>query len=379
MLIKNRSEIPICKIKYDVSPGNTHVSQIVAGYKLLEKNGFLKIKSAEPCFTFRSSGNYEHNSIVEVEINGKILAYDMADGYQSIHRFDVFDSQLDRLDFYFKRSCDLSKHIGMKNAKKIKPLGFNYLCSCKGNPYDNYIWRDYSIKSAKNYLVHQFNKKENIYDYKIFETNNIKYDDYKLLFLTRLWDSSGITVEGIKRTYPYFTDNEATLETEKWKQSLEFANKNRLEYVRVLRETYGERAIAGFSADFLSQKLCPELIISGELTERRKYLKEIKKNYICITSEGLHQSIGWKFAEYIAAGKAIVTEPLAYETTGYIENGKNYFVYNNTKELVEACDTLLNNIDLVHEMGKDNINYYNEHLRPDMIVLDSLKIVLNNK
>lgn len=379
MLVKKHSEIPICKIKYDVSPGNTHVSQIVAGYKLLEKNGFLKIKTAEPCFTFRSSGNYEHNSIVEVEINGKLLAYDMADGYQSIHRFDVLDSQLDRLDFYFKRSCDLSKHIGMKNARKIRPLGFNYLCSCKGNPYDNYIWHDHGIQSTKNYLIHQLKKKENIYDYKIFEPNNVKYDDYKLLFLTRLWDSSGITVEGIKKTYPYFTDVEAAREAEKWKQSLENANKNRLEYVKTLRETYGEKAVAGFSEDALSQKLCPEFVISGELTRRRKYLNEIKKNYVCITSEGLHKSIGWKFAEYIAAGKAVVTEPLAYETVGDIENRKNYFVYNNSQKLIETCDMLLNDIDLIHEAENANSDYYIKHLRPDMIILDSLKTVLYDK
>lgn len=105
MLVKKHSEIPICKIKYDVSPGNTHVSQIVAGYKLLEKNGFLKIKTAEPCFTFRSSGNYEHNSIVEVEINGKLLAYDMADGYQSIHRFDVLILNWTGLIFILKEAA----------------------------------------------------------------------------------------------------------------------------------------------------------------------------------------------------------------------------------------------------------------------------------
>ena len=55
---------------------------------------FIKIKKAVPCTTFRSEGNYEHSSIVEVSFGDRIIAYDMADGYQSIHRMDVLDSQL---------------------------------------------------------------------------------------------------------------------------------------------------------------------------------------------------------------------------------------------------------------------------------------------
>lgn len=38
----------------------------------------------------------------------------------------------------------------------------------------------------------------------------------------------------------------------------------------------------------------------------------VKESDICITTTGLHRSIGWKFAEYIAASKAIVTEKLNY-------------------------------------------------------------------
>ena len=367
----------VCSIKYDISPGNTHVSQIVAGYKMLEKQGILRIESAEPCRTFRSSGNYEHNSIVEVKIGDKTIAYDMADGYQSIHRLDVWDKELERLDCYFKRSCDSRRHTGMKNAGKIKPLGLNYLCSCKGNPYDRFISEGNSVGDFKKYLVYLKSRRSNIYDYKIFESNNRHYDNYKLLFLTRLWDSSGISPEGIKNTYPYFTDAQAKTEAEKWKSSLDKATKDRMEYVKALREVYSDKAIAGVAADSFSEKLCPELIVDTGFTERRRYLEEIKKNYICITSEGLHQSIGWKFAEFIAAGKAIVTEPLAYETVGGLEKKQNYLSYNDTDSLLNACDFLMKNVDAVHSMEKKKAEYYRNHLSPDKVVLDSLKTVFD--
>ena len=111
--------IPVCSIKFNTAQGNTHVSQILAGYKMLEDRKLIKIKKAVPYTTFRSQGNYEHNSIVEVDFDGKFIAYDMADGYQSIHRKDVFDSQLDRLAFYFKRSYYPDFHTDMK---KYLPL-----------------------------------------------------------------------------------------------------------------------------------------------------------------------------------------------------------------------------------------------------------------
>lgn len=366
-----------CLIKYDIGPGNTHISQIVAGYKMLEKQGILKIESAQPCRTFRSSRNYEHNSIVEVEIGEKTIAYDMADGYQSMHRLDVWDKELERLDFYFKRSCDSKRHTGMKNADKIKPLGLNYLCSCRGNPYDNFVFNGHSLGELKKYLIYLKTKKNNIYDYSVFESNGQHYDDYKLLFLTRLWDSSGISAQSIKRTYPYLTDTQAKEEAERWKFSLDKATKDRIKYVKALRKVYADKVIAGVSSDLFSQKICPELIVDSSLTERHKYLAEIKKNYVCITSEGLHQSIGWKFAEFVAAGKAIITEPLAYETVGGLEKNRNYLIYNDTESLLASCERLMNNADAVHEMERQNEEYYNNHLRPDKVILDSLNTVFD--
>ncbi|MCQ2483695.1 MAG: glycosyltransferase [Clostridia bacterium] len=363
-----------CNILFNNSPGNTHISQILAGYKMLEDRGVLKIKSVSPCTTFRSSGYYEHNSIVEVEINGKILVYDMADGYQSIHRKDVFDAQLDRVDFYFKRSFLSSFHDGSINAGKIKPLSLNYLCTCKNNPYDRfYIEKENGISEIRRFATHLHTYKNDKYFFEQFESNNKRYDEYKLLFLARIWDSSKINAESIKRTYPYFTDAEAKNEADKWKFSLDNATRSRIEYIKSLRNHFGDRVISGISHDDFSEKTCPDLLVDNSVSERNNYIQMIKKNYVCITSEGLHHSIGWKFAEYVAAGKAIITEPLFYEVPYGFEENENYLVYNDTESLIGKCDYLLNNISEIHRMEDNNRKYYSEHVRPDMLVMDSLK------
>lgn len=372
-ILKN---IPECIIKFNDAPGNTHISQILAGYKLLENKKLLKIKNVVPYAGFRTDGNYEHNSIVEVKICGKKIAYDMADGYQSIHRKERFDAQLESLDFYFKRSYDEDFHLQMQNRDKVSPLGLNYLCSCEGNPYDRFYFKDRSLGELKKFLLHTKNKSANKYDYRIFESNSIRYDEYNLLFLTRLWDSSQISTESILKTYPYFSVEEAKEEAEKWKSSLDSATQNRILYIRELKNYFGDKIIAGVSDDNLSRKLCPEFIVDPAITDRNNYLSMIKKNYICITSEGLHHSIGWKFAEYVAAGKAIVTEPLFYEVPyGFCED-KNYLTYTDIHSCISNCERLLGDTDAVHAMEFENKAYYESHVRPDMLVLDSLKIAL---
>ncbi|MDR3312883.1 MAG: hypothetical protein LBS96_00320, partial [Oscillospiraceae bacterium] len=76
-----------------------HSSQVLAGFKLLERSGQLHI-DAFALEDLRQKGYYAHRSIVEVAIAGQRLAYDTGDGYQSLHRPDVWDEQLERVDAY---------------------------------------------------------------------------------------------------------------------------------------------------------------------------------------------------------------------------------------------------------------------------------------
>lgn len=367
------SKIPECTIKFNADPGNAHVSQILAGYKLLDKQKIVKIKSARPYSDFRSSKCYEHNSIVEVEIDGKLICYDMADGYQSIHRKNIFDEQLDRLDFYFKRSYDPGFHLEMTNKNKVKPLGLNYYCTCKGNPYDSFVRKELSTNELLRFLVYKKNLKKNTCEYTMFESNNQIYTDYNILFLTRVWDSKGITEGGISKTYPYLSSFEVAKVVQEWKDSLDMATENRIRYIKEMRNYFGDKAIAGVSRDSFSEKYFSEFIVDDSLSNKNNYIQLIKKNFICVTSEGLHKSIGWKFAEYVAAGKAILTEPLKYVIPNNFEQNKNYLVYTDVDSCIANCEFLINNVDKVNEMEKANREYYQEHLSPDKVVLDTLK------
>jgi hypothetical protein len=87
---------------------------------------------------------------------------------------------------------------------------------------------------------------------------------------------------------------------------------------------------------------------------------------------GLHQSIGWKFAEYVAASKAIVSETLHYDVPGAFGEGRNYLSFRTPEECVEAVSRLIRDDRLRQMIMRNNWNYYRRHVRPDRLVLGSL-------
>jgi len=365
-----------CRIKYFKDKYATHISQVLTGFKLLENKGVLKITIDSDSFNFRSKGIYEHNAIVEVTIDNKVLVYDMADGYQSIHRKEIFDAQLDRVTYYFKRSYNPQFHENMRNKHKIKPYGLNYYCTCKGNPYDRFVVDNLSISTIKKLFGHFYSEKRwlKLCDYKNFVSNN-NYDKYNILFLTRLWDSTGIDEKYIKSIYTYMSDEEAIIESNKWKKSLDTATEYRIELIRKLKAEFGDRFVGGILKDNFSMRICPELIVDDSFTNKESFMNAIKGNYICITSVGLHDSIGWKFAEYVANGRAILSDPLKYTVVGDFKKGKNYFEYRTVDECIEQCHFLLNNIDEVHKIEKNNAEYYRNYLAPDMIISNTIQLL----
>ena len=98
-----------------------------------------------------------------------------------------------------------------------------------------------------------------------------------------------------------------------------------------------------------------------------------------LASTGLHQSSGWKIAEYLAAGRAIVSEPLCYEVPGPFQAGENYLTYTSADGCIEQIRTLLAHPEQILQMGQRNRAYYDTWLRPDQIVtkaLEQAKILL---
>ena len=228
-------------------------------------------------------------------------------------------------------------------------MGLNYYVTCPGSPLE-------AERSAKSRLK-QWALSTRCYpqDFEARLTRVRKKP--RILFLTRLWDPEEPAVQ----QYP-------ELQAE-WRQ----VNADRIELLHRLQSAFPAQFTGGVSDNACARRQCPELILPDKLTGKRAYLHRMQHTEICVASTGLHGSTGWKLAEYVAAGRAIVTEPLRYTLPGGFEEGKNYKTYTSPAECEEQLRQLLADPAAILAMAQHNAAYYQTWLRPEQQVRQALR------
>lgn len=95
-----------------------------------------------------------------------------------------------------------------------------------------------------------------------------------------------------------------------------------------------------------------------------------------MATTGLHGSIGWKLAEYVAFSKAIVSEQLIYDVPGPFAAGRNYIEFTSPEECLNGALRLIEDMALRKQVMQSNADYYRDYLRPDALVRNALKTAL---
>ena len=163
----------------------------------------------------------------------------------------------------------------------------------------------------------------------------------------------------------------------KYREEREIINKMRVSCIRKLREVFGDKFYGGVRHSEYSKKYAPDCLVDDpKSTIFKNYLLTMKKYPIGITTTGLHNSIGWKFAEYVAFSRAIVSEKLIYEVPG-LQINKHYFEFSNPEECVTMVTKLMDDNSLRNQMMAENYQFYLSRLKPDVQIWNALSTVLN--
>jgi hypothetical protein len=102
----------------------------------------------------------------------------------------------------------------------------------------------------------------------------------------------------------------------------------------------------------------------------------MKRSLIGVATSGLHGSVGWKFAEYLAASRCIVSQPLCPERAYGIVEGEHYLPFQTADECANACERLLNDAALAQAMRRSNEDYYRNELKPPVMMLKRLRTAI---
>jgi hypothetical protein len=353
---------------YLVSKGNLpHLQQIYSGLNMLEYKNVCKVDVLGKDMYGKTFGGVmdlfpDNKPICLLNIDGAKVVVDTLDGYNfndslsQENNLKLMDKIADEADFYFKRSYSDDLNASLRNRSKIYPLGLNY----QVNDRKRNIQKKLSKKSLKKYLLNSVTPPllgsmmsvESFEQYPFFKPK----EERTILFMTRLWDY--------------------TARRDDVNEQRKHINKTRIEAIKALKNEFGSAFYGGIFPNKMSEKY-PDLILSRFDTQKCNYIKRLRSSSICIATTGLHNSIGWKMAEYVAASKCIISESLQYNVAGNFIKGVNYLEYTDVETLISSVHKLLDDDDLYFNMQISNYRYYNEYLRPDSLMLNLIAKVKN--
>ncbi|HVX52224.1 MAG TPA: hypothetical protein VHB48_18840 [Chitinophagaceae bacterium] len=327
--------------------------QIYSGFFELARKGVIKLKVTPIKSTSESI------PITNVRINKKYTAvYDALDGLTWIYGDEAANlehfGKTYNVDFYFKRSF-ANVLPGYAHEKcRVFPLGLNYNVQPEKDIFSLVPSAAEKIKYIlKRYRLFRGFSDARFFYAKDFEHYPLPGNKSRVLFITRLWDP-------------------AEAKSERSEHFRACINNARVASIEACKKKYGALFTGGLEKNNFSVTTFPSLVLPEELTRKEQYLQAIKNHTICIATTGLHHSIGWKFAEYVAASRAIVTEPLQFELPGNFGEAVNYLSFKGTENLIEQIDFLLTNRSFTRQMMQNNFQYYNNYVNPERLVLNTL-------
>jgi hypothetical protein len=141
-------------------------------------------------------------------------------------------------------------------------------------------------------------------------------------------------------------------------------NEERIRWIRELKSGLGSRFVGGVQPTPIAERTCPDLIDRSD-GRRSAYLKVLHNSAISIYTRGLHGSTAWKLPESMAAGCAVVGEPLSHVLPEPLENGVQLVHASTPEACVGVCHTLLDDPDALLSIQTNGRSYFDSHMHPE--------------
>jgi hypothetical protein len=157
------------------------------------------------------------------------------------------------------------------------------------------------------------------------------------------------------------------------RDQFDVANEDRIALVQALRRAFpNERATIGLLRSGTAAEMAPDLRLPEHVRAGR-YLQQLRASVVAVNCVGLSGSVGWKLAEYLAAGNAIVSQPLEKQFLSPLVDGVHYLSYQSPEECVEQCRRLMTDRALSRRMSEVNRQYFLDWVSPPAHVMHLLK------
>jgi hypothetical protein len=332
---------------------NSHVRQVLVGFARLAAGGQVKVRfdaSGRAKFGVEPKHFLDDSRLcVVVEIGGRHIVFDVHD------TADLFEPLLRIADVYFKRSYSRALHGALPN---VRPYGLNYgveleepwptgaMLALRLEPGRHSIreaWRALDLPGCRHTVVSN-----------LLGTPEAT-DEPRVMFMTRVWDPDD--------------RNDRPNERREERRQISLM---RVACIVALQDRFGARFTGGLQPSRYAVRNWPDLVADSRLCERHNFLAELDRHDVCVATDGLYGSVGWKLAEYVAKSRAIVSEPLRYELIGSFTEGTNYLSFESPDECVRQVQLLVEDKRLRSAMMRSNSKYFAEYGLPERLVYHAL-------
>lgn len=355
-----------CRLIYHSA--GTHIQQVYTGLSMLHRSGVIDLtqeRGAAQTIRVRAEQHLRDagGAHARVVLNDRVTVhYDMHDAQE------VDARDLDDCDFYVKRSFSRSYVSGLpRGSEKLLPFGLNY-----------HVLPDFADSfAARRALSLLKAPREQVYALReALDAGN------RLSFHPRVREFESLPDDALPPRVLFlvtaYDPHDNPDRSAKKIEEREHMNETRAQCIRLLRKELGPVFLGGFNHNEYTLKRYPDCLVSdASITDKKPYIRRLMYHPICIATTGLHGSIGWKFAEYIAAARAVLSERLVYHVPGELTPGRHYLEFASPAECVEQARKLIADHRLRKEIMAANSLYYRAHLRPDALMLNSLLAVMS--
>ena len=110
-----------------------------------------------------------------------------------------------------------------------------------------------------------------------------------------------------------------------------------------------------------------DMIIHERIT-MKAYMQKTKRSAFVFNTPSVVGCHGWKLAEFLAMGKAMISTPHLNLMPGLFQKDKHYVEALNADEITNAVAYLRKTPEIVNQLKVNAKEYYNEYLAPKAVV-----------
>ncbi len=278
----------------------------------------------------------------------------------------IFDDRYKWCDVYgmvnptFKQTQEYEKLIpigpefGVTLASKLKNIVNSIIMFAKGRKHSTIPFKDY----LRDYLYTNI-RRRSIDKYKPITEIKTNY----IFHASTLW-------------YNKFADTNTNMYRGEFLKACQKANieiEGGLFYIEgadVLAEMPNYPKYKDIYADFIYNK---RLSIDD-------YIRKTKESIFVFNTPSVCECHGWKLAEYLCMGKAIISTPLTRKMPGEgLIHGKNVHFVEKVEDIYDAIIQIKSNTAYRKQLEKGARTYYEQWLAPEVVIRKLIEKAIQNK